>query len=480
MKRYRIFISGMLALLLTLTACEEFLNQEPRLSMTNELSLATFNGLQNATYGAYSPLYSSNWYGRDFIVTSDLRGGNAMISPITSGRFVTEYLWNNNPGASSALWFSAWVVVARANNIINKIEDGFEEPGVDAADINRLDAECKFLRALAFHDLARVFCQPYTQMDGRDNMGIPVILVTELGSPSRNTLGEVYDQIVSDLEDAIAGLPEVSPNGGTDPAGWATRHAAKALLSRVYLYMGEWQNAADMATEVIDEFPGELYPASAYTTWDLGGAWGTDNGSEVIFEVYGAEGNSSHSNWDVISYIMSPLGYADIGASKDVINLMEDGDVRKGMFVSSSKWPNNFWSTKYPGKAPDGNLREDNIPVLRLSEMYLNRAEAIQRGASVSGVTALDDINTIRTIRNATPYTEVGLDEIYMERRIELCFEGQESFDLARTGRSLERVDYNGAVNQNISFPDYRWAMPIPQAEIDANPNMTQNPGYSD
>lgn len=480
MKRHIIYISGILAVLLSFTACEDFLNQQPRLSQTNELSLATFSGLQSATLGSYTPLYNTNWYGRDLVITSDLRGGNAMISPISSGRFVTEYLWNNNPGATSTLWATAYELIARANNVINKIEGGFEEAGVEQSELNRLDAECKFLRALAYHDLARVFCQPYTKMNGRDNLGVPVVLVTEIGTPARNTLGEVYDQIVNDLLDAIEGLPEVSPNGGTDPAGWATSYAAKALLSRVYLYMGDWQNAADYATEVIDEFPGALYEPAEYATWTNGGSWGTDNGSEVIFEVYGAEGNSTHGNWEVISYIMSPLGYGDIGASYDVYDLMEDGDVRKGMFVNSVKWPTNIWSTKYPGKAPDGNLREDNIPVLRLSEMYLNRAEAIENGATVSGITALDDINTIRNIRNATPYTDVDLPLIYKERRIELCFEGQESFDLARTGRSLERTDYNGAVNRNIAFPDYRWAMAIPQSEMDANPNMEQNPGYSE
>ena len=70
------------------------------------------------------------------------------------------------------------------------------------------------------------------------------------------------------------------------------------------------------------------------------------------------------------------------------------------------------------------------------------------------------------------------LNSVYLERRMELCYEGHELFDLARTGRSLVRVDYGGSVNQNIAFPDYRWAMPIPQAELDANANMEQNPEY--
>jgi hypothetical protein len=178
---------------------------------------------------------------------------------------------------------------------------------------------------------------------------------------------------------------------------------------------------------------------------------------------------------------MSPVGYGDINASYDVYNLYEDTDVRKALFTNyEPDYVNDLWSLKYPGKAPDGNLREDNIPVLRISEMYLIRAEAILKGASASGATAYGDLNMIRENRGASSLdaSNTTLNSVYQERRMELCYEGHELFDLARTGRSLVRVDYQGAVNQNISFPDYRWAMPIPQAELDANENMEQNPEY--
>ena len=117
--------------------------------------------------------------------------------------------------------------------------------------------------------------------------------------------------------------------------------------------------------------------------------------------------------------------------------------------------------------------------------MYLIRAEAILNGATVSGVTALADFNAIRTHRGLTDATTVDLAEIYKERRRELCFEGNQLFDLARTQRSLVRVDYTGLSNKDIPFvaggsaeTNYLWAMPIPQAEMDANVNMEQNPGY--
>ena len=112
--------------------------------------------------------------------------------------------------------------------------------------------------------------------------------------------------------------------------------------------------------------------------------------------------------------------------------------------------------------------------------MYLNRAEAIVHGAIVAGTTALDDVNAVVANRGATLYTGVTENDIFIERRKELAFEGHLWFDYARTGRSMTRTDYTGTNlnNKDIPFPDYRWALPISASEIDVNPNLVQNPGY--
>ena len=481
MKTRNMILVGILALLVFLTACEDFLYREPRLSQTKELTLSKYEGLEAGVIGAYALIYDTWWYGRDFVVFADMRGGNAKIGPISSGRYYTEYLWNNTPQATAWLWQDAYIVIARANNVLEVIEGGFEEPGVEQEDLDVLAGECKFLRALAHFDLARMFCQPITQGTGANQLGVPVVLRTENALPARNTLGEVYEQILKDLLDAEEDLPLTPARAGSDPKAWATKYTAQALLARVYLYMGNWQKAAEYASKVIDSGKFPLYTAAQYTTWDKDGVWGIDAAPEIIFEVYGAEGNAAHNNWDGMAYISNPTGYGDVAASKDVYDLFEDGDVRKGMFRNHPPdYVDALWSLKYPGKAPEGSIRIENIPVLRVSEMYLTRAEAIKNGASVSGVTALSDINEIRNHRNATPYVgDVTLEDIYKERRMELNFEGHEVYDLSRTGRSLTRVDFDGAVNRNIPFPDYRWALPIPQQEMDANENMVQNPGYA-
>lgn len=467
-----------------LAACsKDFLDQVPRLSQSNELSLSTFEGLQNATAGAYSLLCSDNWYGAAFVITADLKGGNAKRGPINSGRYVNEYLWNNSPTATSGLWDDAYSTIARANNVINKIDGGFTEAGVDQEDLDVLKGECLFLRAISHWDMVRIYSLPYAA--GTDNLGVPVILITENGYPARNTVGEVYNQVVLDLTEAISLLPLANSRG--NDGAWANRWAAKALLSKVYLYMGQWQQAADLATDIINNGGFSLFTAAQYKTWDNGGYWGSGGqGSEIIFQVDGSQGNTDNGFWEAISYMLNPDGYGDIAASHDLLDLYESGDVRADLFVNPAAHPEDHWTLKYPGRLGANPPIDFNTPVLRLSEMYLIRAEAILKGASVSGVSPLSDLNAIRTKRGLTAAAVApSLDDIYKERRRELCFEGNELFDLARTQRSLTRIDYNGSIRRDVPFTaggtasqNYLWAMPVPQAECDANINMEQNPGY--
>lgn len=465
------------------TACEDFLVKEPRLSQSNEMTLSTYTGLNNATGGVYSQLCDYGWYGSQFVITADMKGGNAKRGSVISGRYTDEYLWNNTPSSTSALWTTAYSTIAKANNVMAVIDGGFTETGVEQADLDLLKGECLFMRGLSYFDLARMYCQPYSA--GTENMGVPVVLVTENGYPARNTVGETYDRVVTDLEDAIELLPAVNPRG--NDAAYATKVAAQALLAKVSLYMENWQDAANYATTVIGTAGLSLFPDTVYTTWDKDGYWGSGGpGAEIIFQVDGSEGNSSHPWWDAISYMMDPGGYGDCAASLDVINLYEDGDVRADLFLEPDDFPGEFWSLKYPGRLGKTPHREFNVPVLRLAEMYLIRAEAILNGATVSGVTALDDYNAIRTHRGLAAATAApSKNDIYAERRRELCFEGNELFDLARTQRSLVRVDYTGLSNKDITFVaggtalvNFQWAMPIPQSEIDANVNCEQNPGY--
>jgi hypothetical protein len=262
-------------------------------------------------------------------------------------------------------------------------------------------------------------------------------------------------------------------SGALDAAAVVSKPAIQALLSRVYLYMGSWQKAADYATKVINS--GKYSLASGDDYVNMFSAATAPKGGEIIFEVYGSDKNEywDESGWTHLSYITSLDGSGDVCATSDLVNLYESSDVRLNLFKKNE---NDYFALKYYGKT-GAVPRQTNVPVLRLSEMYLNRAEAIINGASVSGASAATDLNTIAEKRGATASaaTKVG---VFTDRRKELAFEGQIVYDYARTNTSLVRTDFDETVNKDVPYPNYKWAMPIPKREMDANPNMVQNPGY--
>jgi len=453
------------------SACEDLLDKAPPLQLDNNAVLSDYTLLTQATNAAYSPLYSANWYGRAHLVVPDLMGGNAKQSPRSSGRFQQTYNWNYTPGDNVGIWTTAYDVIARANNVLEYI-DKLDESGVTQEMKDQLKGECLFLRALGHWDLVRQFAQPYTYSGGT-TLGVPIIRKTEIAEPARATVKEVYEElIVPDLTDAMGYLAD-DPGRGTNRKAFATKNAAEAILAKVYLYMGSWQNAADHATNIINSSDYTMYTAANYTT-----VWSTENATETIFEIYGNATESNWPSWDEVGYIYEPTGYGDVCAANDLLNLFDPADVRGLMYKTDPQYAGYFWPNKFPGKA--GNVRTNNIPVIRLSEMYLIRAEALLNGASVAGETALDDYNMIRTNRGLTAAGAVTLDDIYLERRLELCFEGNLMWDLSRTGRGLDRDNEDGKISGDvdISFPDYRWALPIPTVEMQANDNMEQNPEY--
>lgn len=472
-----ILIYGLSVLALSTTSCSGFLTEEPVVKQSNEITLSTYAGLSKAALGAYTFLNDGTWYGANFVLACELRAGNAKNptnTDFTSGRYITEYNWNFTASSTSGLWDYAYYAIAAANNVINNVE-GKEDADVTAQDLNNLKAECLFIRALGHFDLVRMYAQPYTSAP--QSLGVPYMKVSEIGLPSRNTVAEVYDEIVKDLLNAESIIEDgYYHDGVADKFASASKEAIQALLSRVYLYMGEWQNAANYATKVIKSGKFNMYTADQFTTF-----WGQNtpaDGSEVIFEVYGDKQNEYNEYWEDISWLTNPDGYADVASTLDLRELYESSDVRGKLFRSHKDAPDHFWTTKYPGKDLSVRPTYNNIIVLRLAEMYLNRAEAIVRGATVEGVTAADDLLKITSNRGASPVAAT-LENVLLERRKELAFEGHLIYDMARTGTALHRVDYQGSPTaKDIPFPDYRWALPIPKREIDANRNMEQNPEY--
>lgn len=464
-----------MAVALFATSCDDFLVKEPILTQSTEITLSTFDGLNNAIAGAYSPLASSTWYGPGFVFEAEMRSGNGKKpteGDFDSGRYSASYNISYNPSSTSSLWSYGYYVISAANNVLSNLEGKETEADVTAEDINNLKGEALFLRALSHFDMVRLYAQPYGY--NSSGPGVPVVLVTDpAGKPERNTVAEVYSQIVSDLKEAETLISDdYQRDGITDYKAAVTKPAVQALLSRVYLYMEDWTNAAAYATKVIDNADFAMWTADEYAK-----AWTANIGtSEVIFEVFGDTQNDYDAYWESPMWMSTPGGYADCGTSTDLVNLYEADDVRN-QWLQAEGYDHLYWTIKYAGKGvgtPDAN----NTVVLRLSEMYLNRAEAYVNSGSIEKAAA--DLNVITAARNATAYgSAVTKEDVYNERRKELAWEGHLWFDLSRWGKGITRVDYVGdPTNQNVAAHSYMFALPIPKREIDVNENLVQNEGY--
>lgn len=472
MKRYIVIALTTLA---AFTGCKDFLVEDPILSQSNELTLSTYDGLNKAVAGAYAPLASSSWYGADFIIRNELKTSNGkkwIGSTYDSGRCNDLYNINQNSNNTSALWGYAYYVISAVNNVMANLE-GKEEAGVTTQDLNNLKAECLFLRALSHFDLVRTYAQPYCYTADASHLGVPVVLVTDANAkPKRNTVAEVYAQIEADLLEAEKVMdPAYARAGVDDVRATVTLEAIQAMLSRVYLYSENWQKSADYAAKVIASQKFSLWTAAevedaACYTVDVP----TDG--EVIFEVYGSKSNSYDPYRDGLSPMCGPNGYGDAGASMDLVNLYEDGDVRGTLFQTDA---GVVWTAKYTGKGL-ANPDLTNTIIIRLSEMYLNIAEAVVNGAT--GHDAPAALNAIAANRGATAQTATK-DGVFTERQKELAWEGHLWFDLARTKRTMTREDFVGDEKAKTVEPgDIRWAMPIPFREFGVNPNLVQNEGY--
>ncbi len=479
-------------LALVLSSCEDFLTKEPPMDQSDALALSTFEGINDATNGNY--IGFASWYGGTFPLTFDLMCGNAMVGPVNTGRMRSEPAWNYTPNSTLGIYSGAYNTILGCNKTLAAIEanEFSREASVTQADINNVKAENHVIRAICYFDMIRIYAQSYAyitdnNITGDAALGVPLVKVDDLTArPERATVAQIYDFIIEDLTTA-EGLMDASYEraGVTDTRAIITLPVIQAMLARVYLEHQDWQLAADYATKVIkntakykllsaNEYPGmwnviDVQPAGA---------------NEVILELYVSKSDGSSSSLG--DYLTAPkvaggAGYGDVRVSNDLIELYDDTDVRLTHLTEINKFQDTDgkyrWTKKYPGK--EGQLAYNNVPIIRLSEMYLVRAEAIYRGASVAGVSAVGDLNQVATTRGAQPYSNATIATIFEETRKEFVFEGHVFFDMKRLQLSLTRNDYDLAENKDIPFPSYRWALPIPRHETDNNKNIKQNPGYN-
>ena len=350
MKKY----IAIIALFIFFGCGEDFLSKSPEQSVDSQLALGDIDNLEVAVNGIYNSMQSANYYGRYMQLIFDVMADHVKQSTQNSNRLTLQYQYNMNSNSADALgmWQTTYAFINRANNVI--IAAPLLDDPANADRINQAIAEALTLRAIGHWDLVRYFALPYntsstTVADGANgsggHLGVPV--VTELllpeAVPPRNTVSEVYQQVVAYLTAAIPLFDDTQFSRTKMTAG-----AARAILAKVYLYMEDWANAEAMATAVLDDANYTELAAADYVA-----SWNTlTSTNDRIFEV--AFTNAEQNTTNALGYMYSQNGYYDMLPTTDLDDLLAAisepaNDVRAQLWDTSVPVATKYKGPDHPG-----------------------------------------------------------------------------------------------------------------------------------
>lgn len=519
--------------IILLASCQkDFLDIKPQQSVFTEDVFSSLPTARAAVNGLYSLMQSYSYYGRDAMVIAEVISDNMTRSVKTGNRYTGMNTMTHTATDAnvSRMWNQMYQVVTNANAIIANEEKlkAIITP-LQQEEFGQLIGEAYAVRALAYFDLAKFFSRPLKHTADGSHLCVPLVLnpitkVDEIVYPARNKASEVYAQIDKDLTEALKRLPatgSVYNNGAISSSFFKirlNRWGALALKTRIAIFKEDWPTAVAASTEVIAS--GKY---SLFTYGSMVQDFRTPNNNESIFEVT----NNSNDNpgTDSYAYLSSQGGYGELLGTSAAMNSKSTGttlstfkglydsysptDVRR-QFVSLGERNSLGGERNVPLCLKYTNIVTylENIKVMRISEMYLSRGEALARLAvlnnnAASLTSSLADINLIRKSRDtasstkpfaasllATPPTgtlraTALLDSIIVERRKEFALEGQRIFDLNRTKTNYVKINSAGnAASRLIQYTAttssyyYRTILPIPVTQVQNNPKMVQNEGF--
>ncbi|PRX56014.1 putative outer membrane starch-binding protein [Flagellimonas meridianipacifica] len=457
------------ALTLLVWGCESRVEDiEPEDNLSTDAVFSNFVNLEAAVIGVYDGLQDGDLIGTpDFI--ADFTSDNVdFVGSFTTLQDIRDFDADATNGTIDNIWFDVFDVTRDANNIIVNLEN-INADDVQGAPANfdalaiQFIAEARFCRALAYLVGVNNFAQPF-QVDNGNTLGMPIVTEffegdVEPFQQPRSTVNETHAFIEADLLFAMNNLP--ASNGIR-----ASSTAARGLLSRLYLYREQWAAAANMANDVVNTTGFSL--ASDFSFYN-------NTSSEHLFQVINQPDDPAiGSDFDTFYNPTSNNGRGDLPIAQDLIDAFEaePTDLRFTVLTFSDVDAGNnpgLFTNKYP----NGATNESDPNVIRMGEIHLNRAEANLRGGTTIGATPLEDVNAIRARAGLPALGSVTLDDILLERRKELAFEGARRMDLLRNNQNLKPG--GGAV----TAPGANFViLPIPDDELNGNPNAQQNPGY--
>jgi len=505
----KIFLIAALFSMLIYSGCK--LEDNPTNAVTTASLATTPDGLLNAVNGAYALFKNqgisfqgssdlNNMYLRQYFQMSDFASDDVVCGQITTDPFFLSFSLQHTPDQenTSYFWYISYKIISDANTVI----DAGSKISNPSAAQQQLIGECYFLRAFCTFNLVRFFGQPYTI-----NPSAPGVIlrtsVTDPATKARATVKDTYAQVIADGIKASQLMTDGASRGVT----YATKEAAEALLSRVSLYEGDYQSAITYSNAVINSGKFTESSAADFKTMFAN----AQTSKETIFciafttlddyGIFGSLASQYYSNGN--------SGYGEEFASQPLRDLyaQNPSDVRTSYIVDDVDSSGNqqykngipiYYVTKFSFQGGSPSL---SSPIMfRLSEMYLNRAEAqANLGQTAS---ALSDVDFIRSNRGLTgalyngtvPAGQTALSVVIQERRLELAFEADRTFTVYRNKLNMDRTywgyhilglqaaDINLSVeptnypNLIIPYTSTKIIYYIPQSEILANTAATQNP----
>ena len=523
--KYKILTFSLIfAIALGLSSCsEDFLQTVPTDSVSTEIALGSADNMMLAINGIHRAMFAqngqiSNYAGQQFMIpTAEYGASDALHSTTGNGWFRRNLQWIMHTDATRSdlayVWFFNYNLIGSANNIINAAEEMQM-----SEDLNNILGQVYTYRAWAHFNLVRFFGKAYMTGNPSSDLGVPIMLATEPPYEGlvRSSVQEVYNQIKSDLNTALTHFEGAS---GRDDLSHLNIDVAKGIAARVYLTIGDWANAAKYANEARQGYSlmSETEYKSGFNSvnnpeWIWGSKMIQDQTSYYYSYFYytsnNFNGSQNRSNPKFMNHnlynLMSETDYRRDLILKDCPSTFDDWDKgeNEGRYASEVEFDaavdayrvivNN--STRHNmvpyqhiklSQADGSTITPMDVIHMRAAEMYLIEAEAQARdGKNTEAQNALFSLVSERDAGyEKSTNTGVALvDEILVQRRIELFLEGHRWFDMLRNDVALDLT--GSGANPDLYLDGYSQAKPsanpewlflIPQRELDANPNMEQN-----
>lgn len=510
----KIFFSIFLASAL-LTSCD--MNEQPAGTLSDENAISSekdalrfrngiYNGIRSLTAGtviSYPDIQADQFIGT-------MVNGNR-IGIISAGNFTSS------DRDLAGFWAGAYGCIADVNYYLPKVENllAGDVTAAQAVQLKRYRGEAHWARAFYYYMLTEKYCNSYVVIDPTAaDTGVPLVKEYNPSGdyssyPGRASLADVYAFMEEDLAQAYTDLEAFENSDAADAtaylapnADYLSTYAVMALQARIALLKGDYTTALDKAEKVIAG-PFDLCDPDEY--FDM---WQLDEGDELIFVPFGNLDQNASVPDTGAAWLSNSQGIYDYVPTSSMLALYDDYDIRLLSFFEPQLLTSDSGEAivpsfiKFPGN-PEFNTGSSNAfrnkpKPFRLSEMYLIVAEAVAMGPSTDKSKANNALNKLRKYRidNYTDQTYGGttlIDEIRKERAKELIGEGFRISDLRRWGLGFTRTanyvnEYEDvptilvqvSLNNSYTPGDYRYVLPIPSDEMDANPQLKghQNPGY--